>query len=146
MEARLKQIIGDSFPELLRFDFSVEYDKLNDSFAETWQVGVSSYIFALDESFREAEEDVVIGLLVHELSHISQDLDLTGLEARVDGFLNDNFSRYSLLDERNADLTAVIRGYGMNLLKLMRYLEKNYPSYETEGLSVSELEILLGIH
>ena len=145
MEAKLKKIIRDSFPELLNFEFSLKYDQLKDSFAETWQIGDSKYVFAIDESFRDAGEHVIIGLLVHELSHISQDLELTGIEASVDIFLNDNVPRYSLLDERNADITAVIRGYGLNLLKLMRYLETNYPSYETEGLSVEELEILLGL-
>jgi len=145
MESELNKIIKKSFPELLNLEFSLEYEDLDDSFAETWESSKTSYVFALDSSFKEAEEDVIIGLIVHELSHISQDLGLSRFERWIDDFLNKHSNRYSLMDERNADLTAVLRGFGKNLLELLRFINNKYPDYETEGLSINELEILLNL-
>jgi hypothetical protein len=145
MESILNQIIINSFPELLKFEFSLEYNDLEDSFAETWETSSTSYIFTLDYRFKKAEEDVIIGLIVHELSHISQDLGLSRFEVWLDEFLNKHSKRYSLLDERNADLCVVLRGYGKNLLKFLRFIEREFPDFETEGLTKNELEMLLNI-
>jgi hypothetical protein len=145
MENEINKIIKKSFPELLNLEFSLEYEDLDDSFAETWETNKTSFVFVLDKSFIDAEEEVIVGLIVHELSHISQDLRLLRFERWVDEFLNKHFKRYSLLDERNADLSAVLRGYGQNLLKFLRFIEREFPDFETEGLSINELEILLNI-
>jgi hypothetical protein len=142
---RLNHIVDKSFPELLSFTFSLEYDELDDSFAETWETSKTSYTFTLDNLFKTADEETVIGLLAHELAHITQDKGQSMFERWIDSFLCDHFPRYSLLDERDADLTVILRGYGLNLLKLLRFIDKKYPEYVTEGLSINELEIILNL-
>ena len=143
IEKRLNNIVKESFPELLSYSFSLEYDEIKNGFAETWETSETSYTFTLDILFEEADEDVVIGLLAHELSHITQDIGYSKYEVWFDNFLYSRFPKYSLLDERNTDLTVILRGYGLNLLKLLRYIEDKYPEYVTEGLSVNEIKILL---
>jgi hypothetical protein len=145
VEDQLNQIIKDSFPDLLSYSFSLEYGEVKDGFAEVWETSKTSYTFILDNLFREADEGIVLGLLAHELAHISQDLEYSKFECWFDNFLYRFFARYSLLDERNADLTVVLRGYGLNLLKFLWFIEDKYPEYVTEGLSINEVQILLNL-
>lgn len=144
MEVLLNRIVKEAFPELLSIQFSLEYEELDNSFAVTWETGDTSYILTLDNRLKEAGEDIITGILAHELSHITQDMGLSRLDRWIDGFLCNHSPRYSLLDERNADLTVVLRGYGLNLLEFLRFIQKEYPDYETEGLSLNEVEVLIG--
>ena len=80
IENRLNEIVKESFPELLSYSFSLEYDEVKDGFAETWETSETSYTFTLDSLFKEADEGVVIGLLAHELSHITQDIGYSKFE------------------------------------------------------------------
>jgi hypothetical protein len=137
---RLNHIVDKSFPELLSFNFSLKYDELNDSFAETRETSKTSYTFILDSLFKTADEEIAC---MH--AHITQDNGQSKFERWIDSFLCEPFPRYSLLDERNADLTVILRGYGLNLLKLLRFIDKKYPEYITEGLSINELEIILNL-
>jgi hypothetical protein len=137
-------IIIKNFPELMDDDIQVEYNNLEDALFEYGELSEEGFYIEVDESLKDAPEEVIEGGLAHELSHILTDKK----EHRNLNFRDRLAYKFSLnyrtLDERNTDFLVIIRGYGNQLLTFLKYAEKKgFPHYKEDGLSIREIEALL---
>ena len=94
---------------------------------------------------KKAPVDVLEGGLAHELSHIIIE-KRTNENPKWRDFLAYRISKkYKALDERNTDVEVILRGYGPKLLSFLEYAEKlGFPHYKEDGLSIRELQKILG--
>jgi len=140
----LDSIIPRGYKELLGHDIQIEYEKLEDALAQYSRLKPEGFYIEIDDTVRSASESVKIGLIASELSHIVEDVTTPAWAILKDRILYRFSKRYRILDERNTDLTTVLRGFGRELYEVMRFAEEHgYPYYREDGLSLRELEILL---
>ena len=127
------RLITKSFPELKRFSITTSFAVCRGFWFTYRQPHKNSYYIDVNKNkFEHTPTPVLIGGLVHELSHITLD------RHRRDMILYNRHRRYRYLDERNTDLEVLIRGYGKELIAFMEYCTtKHIPIYE--GLSLKEL-------
>jgi len=138
------QIIQTGFPELLSEDIQTEYKKLDDALLEYCGLTSEGYCIEIDNSMKDASIAVMEGGLAHELSHILTDLNQERNFRRRDRWARRISKRYTVLDERNTDLQAIIRGYGPQLLAFLEYSqEKGFDHYKEDGLSIREVKAIL---
>lgn len=139
------EVIKSAFPELMKVDIVIEFADVEDSFMEVGELEDEGHFIEVDESLIEIQgdsEEVLKGGIAHELAHIIK--KPRGLLNKwIEKILYKVSWKFKELDERNTDLTVVLRGYGKELLKFVRYCEKNSSRYMEDGLSQIELEILL---
>ena len=89
---------------------------------------------------RNAPIAVIKGGFAHELGHIIVDKT----ERWIDRIAWALFKQYQILDERNADLIAIMRGYGHELLAMVEYSESKGNGYSKDcGLSRIEIKQIL---
>ena len=138
------QVIQRGFPELLAEDIQVEYKHLEDALLEYGTLSPEGFYIEVDESLMKASQQVIIGGLAHEFSHIL--VEKTSHERMIsrDMLAYRLSKRYKTLDERNTDLEVILRGCGKDLLVFLEFSEKEgYPHYKEDGLSLRELKILI---
>ncbi len=137
-------VIRRGFMELIAEDIQVEFQKLEDALFEYGSLTEEGYYIELDETLQEAPEEVLVGGLAHELSHILTDR-LLEKRLRFRDWLAYRISRrYKTLDERNTDLQIILRGFSRELLIFLEYAgEKGFPHYKEDGLSLREVKTLL---
>lgn len=140
----LENVIKKGYPELLSCDIQIEYENLDDALAECQDLKPEGYNIKVDESLKPATASVKTGVLASELSHIIDELNASSLDKLKDGFLYKVSKSYRIKDERNTDVTTILRGFGKELLEVMRFAEENgFPYYREDGMSSRELEVLL---
>lgn len=133
------EIIKNAFPELMDSDIAIEFVVIEDSFMQVGELEDEGHFIEVDESLikirgdRE-EVDVLKGGIAHELAHIVKKSSSL-LNKWIEKFLCRVSWKFKELDERNTDLTVVLRGYGKELLKFLEYCEKDYSRYKGDGLS-----------
>lgn len=137
------EIIQEAFPELLDEDVKIEYKPLSDALLAGGLLSPEGFYIEVDNSLKSAPKDVNIGGIAHEIAHFVVGKQLSIKKSFWDYVLYKVSARYRTLDERNTDLTVLIRGFGEQLLSFMRYTEeKGFPYYKEDGLSIGELTIL----
>ena len=134
----IKDIVDNSFPKLKRVSIHVEILKTDDYMAATAYM----YPFPIAKikisksDFNKMSSEAFTGLIIHELCHIEDDLNL-GVKSIFS--LNQQSKT-----ERRVDMMVIEKGYGKNLLALMKYHNKHYEKYDKEdGLTRNEIEQLL---
>ncbi|MEA1994321.1 MAG: hypothetical protein U9N35_08025 [Euryarchaeota archaeon] len=138
------EVIKKGFLELLDEDIQIEYTSLEDALFEYGELSEEGYYIEVDESLKNASQKVIEGGLAHELSHIVIDRDLGDISVETPS--EKMFRRYKTLDERNTDLTVILRGFGSQLLALLKYSEnKGFSHYREDGLSIREVEQILSL-
>jgi hypothetical protein len=141
----LNLVIRKGFPELLREDIHIEFVKLPDALLQYGELTHEGYYIEVDESLRGAPRGVLIGGIAHENAHIVMERSIGHRFASGDWLAYRISSRYKTLDERNTDIEVILRGFGGELLQFLRYSEKlDLNHYKEDGLSIREVEILLG--
>ncbi len=144
LEKLRDRVIRRGFLELMAEDIQVEYRELEDALFEYGSLTEEGYFIEADESLKEAPEDVLIGGLAHELSHILTDMFLEKKLRLRDKLAYRISKRYKTLDERNTDLQVILRGFANELLSFLEYAEnKGFPHYQEDGLSIREVDVLL---
>jgi len=137
-------VIKSGFPELMAEDIQTEYKKLDDALLEYCGLTQEGYCIEVDNSMKDAPEDVIEGGLAHELSHILTDIGQERSFKRRDRWARRISKRYNILDERNTDLQVIIRGFGPQLLAFLEYSqEKELDHYKEDGLSIREVKAIL---
>ncbi len=141
----LNLVIRKGFPELLREDVHIEFAKLRDSLLQYGELTHEGYYIEVDETLRDATKGVLIGGIAHECAHIIMDKSIGHRFVTGDWLAYRISARYKTLDERNSDIEVILRGFGRDLLQFLRYSEKlELDHYKEDGLSIREVEILLG--
>ena len=137
-------IVAKGFPELALMDLSLKYEDLDDAYFEFDRIRKGRYHIDVDITLHKAPLGVLEGGMAHELAHISEDCKRGGLAHRADMILYSIFPAYETRDERKADMLAVKRGYGAQLLEFLKYANQRREDFTVEdGLTVEELERLL---
>jgi hypothetical protein len=86
----------------------------------------------------------LIGLLVHELSHMENRQQLGRLKLAIDGIRYVRYPKYRTQVERETDRAAIAKGYGLALLALHEYHNQNYEDYDSrDGLTQEEIKAAL---
>lgn len=152
MEKKLEQILDeliiDGFPELMNTNIQIKYttSKTTPFAYDDLNTGSKGFYIEVSKYIKDAPKNVLYGGLAHELSHIISELPLSKKEISKDREYYNNSFAYRKLDERNTDVTVILRGYGKELLALLKYLKNNgYEHCEDGGLSVREVKKLLSI-
>jgi len=141
------RLIEKFFPELKNEKISTEYKKnLKDALFEYERPGKKRYFIKINELMKNAPLQAIEAGLAHEMAHIIKELKKGFFSSCFEGFLYKVSDRYRIVDERDADLAIVLRGYGKHLLELYKYREKlGLPVYDDNGLSASEIKKLLSL-
>ena len=140
------EIIEKAFPELKEEKIVIDYRKLYYSFFDCGRLPEGRFYLWVDESLKGVHIDILKGGIAHDLVHILSDKEQDKSASTLDFYLYGNWERYRILDERNTDLGTIIRGYGEELLLLMKYTENNgHPYIKDDGLSIREIEIILSL-
>ncbi len=143
LEGLRDNVIRKGFMELIAEDIQIEYQELDDALFEYGSLTEEGYFIEVDESLKDASEDVLVGGLAHELSHILTDKFLDGKLQLRDRLAYRISKRYKTLDERNTDLQVILRGFAYELLIFLEYTEnKGFPHYKEDGLSIREVKVL----
>jgi hypothetical protein len=141
----LNLVIRKGFPELLREDIHIEFVKLRDALLQYGELTQEGYYIEVDETLRDAPTEVLIGGIAHESAHIIMDISIGHKFITGDWLAYRVSARYKTLDERNTDIEVILRGFGRELLQFLRYsVELELDHYKEDGLSIREVEILLG--
>jgi len=141
------RLIEESFPELKNEKILVAYKKsFKDGLFEYERPGKKRYFIKVNELMKNTPVQAIEAGLAHEMAHIIKELNKGFFSSCFEGFLYKVSHRYRIVDERDADLVIVLRGYGKHLLELYKYREKlGLPLYEDNGLSESEINKLLSL-
>ena len=141
------KLIEESFPELKNEKVSVAYKKsFKDGLFEYERPGKKKYFIKINELMKNAPLQAIEAGLAHEMAHIIREIKKGFFSSCFEGFLYKFSDRYKIVDERDADLAIVLRGYGKHLLELYKYREKlGLPLYEDNGLSASEIKKILSL-
>jgi hypothetical protein len=141
----LNLVVRKGYPELLREDVKIEFVKLRDALLQYGELTHEGYYIEVDETLRDAPKGVLIGGIAHESAHIIMDKSIEHRFISGDWLAYRISSRYKTLDERNTDIEVILRGFGRELLQFLRYSEElELDHYKEDGLSIREVEILLG--
>ncbi|MBA3064203.1 hypothetical protein FP803_02075 [Candidatus Woesearchaeota archaeon] len=141
------KLIEESFPELKYEKILVGYKKkFKNALFEYERPGKKKYFIKINELMKNAPLQAIEAGLAHEMAHIIREIKKGFFSSCFEGFLYKFSDRYKIVDERDADLAIVLRGYGKHLLELYKYREKlGLPLYEDNGLSASEIKKILSL-
>lgn len=113
------KIIKNAFLELLDEDIQIELKKLKDACFQLVPYTSEGYCIEVDESMKNASQDILEGGIAHELAHIVDNPKT---------FFGIFSKKYLVYQERNVDVIVVLRGYGRQLLSFLKFAEKKgYP-------------------
>lgn len=143
----LDEVIMKGFPDLADEDIQTDFAKLEDALLEVTNLAEEKfpyrkdgYFIDVDDSMKNAPIQALKGGFAHELGHIISDKK----ESWIDGLLYKISTKHCTLQERNADLNAIIRGYGKELLVFREYSESTGNGYsKDEGLSRVEIKQII---
>ena len=137
-------VIKKGFPILLGEDICISYAHLDDALMTQGKLDPDGYYIKVDWKLRDAPLDILEGGIAHGLAHIIWNRQ-SNLEVSLCDLIAYKISlKYKELVEKEADITTVIRGYGHQLLALLKYSEKlGYRYCKDQGLSIGELGVLL---
>lgn len=138
----LEDVINCGFMEFLDHKIITGYKKFRGTTLFERGTIESSLYIDVNILLKNAPASAIKGGFAHELSHEIID----AYYAKKDEKIYCQNKNYRMLDERNADLFAIIRGYGKHLFALRRYADnlpgKKYSEIDG-GLSTSELNAIL---
>jgi len=141
------RLIEESFPELRNERILARFKKnFKDALFEYERPGNKKYFIKINELMKNAPVQAIEAGLAHEMAHIVKEIKKGFFSSCFEGFLYKFSDRYRIVDERDADLVIVLRGYGKHLLELYEYRKKlGLPVYDDNGLSESEVKKLLSL-
>ena len=139
----LRTVIRRGFPELRAIKIALQFG-VYDCWMFYEPAGRRQFLLGVDVSLASAPRRILEGGFAHELAHIVRD------NAYSAGQLELAFERYRtslawrIREEREADLEAIRRGFGPQLLALMGYARRRgYVSCREHGMLPGEVYRLL---
>lgn len=140
LERALRRVILRSFPELRRLRVGIAYEELGPGDLLQYYIADGRWRIAASPLLRAAPVGAVEGGLAHELAHIVRDSRLSPF-ARDLAFDRFAGSRtYRIKEERATDRRAIGRGYGPELMALVRWARSQGIRFDGEsGLRGSEI-------
>lgn len=136
----LNNLINRSFPELHATKIDIEFDDIDDALLIYGTIRGGFYI-DVDPLLRNKTQPI-IGGIVHELCHITQDQFFTRRQRWLNQWAYDNDKSFRDLDERNTDIETIIRGYGHELFELMKiyFDDPKVKREDYSGLTAEDIE------
>src|SRR5690348_11868219 len=120
----LRTVIRRGFPELRIIKIALQFG-VYDCWMFYEPLGRRRFLLGVDESLAGAPRRVLEGGFAHELAHIVRDTAYSPVQLEL------AFERYRtslawrIREERHADLEAIRRGFGPQLLALMAYARRH---------------------
>lgn len=144
----LLQIVIQKYPELKKYTFSIRYNSLPDAFAEC-AIDGRKVAIEIDIDLKNENDALKIAAIASEISHIIKENTLSliplGLGSYVEGLIYEMSTTYRNYDERQTDIETIKRGFGKELLELLKYGDKDLldEQEKSEGLNRAEIEAIL---
>jgi hypothetical protein len=121
LERVLRRVVVRSFPELRRLRIGIACEELDPGTLLQYYVVDGRWRIAVSPEMRRAPARVLEGGIAHELAHIVRDCRLGPFQRDL-AFDRFAASRtYRIKEERATDRRAVERGYGPQLLALVKW-------------------------
>lgn len=145
---KLFHIVMQKYPELKNYNFSIRYNSLSDALALCLIRGRKIDI-EIDIALKNEREALKVAAIASEISHIIKENTLSliplGLGSIVEGLIYEMSTTYRNYDERQTDIETIKRGFGKELLELLKYSDEGLVGKQgrPEGLSRAELEVML---
>lgn len=146
---KLLYIVLQKYPELKKYTFSnIRYNSLPDAHAECIICGRRVNI-EIDTDLKDENDALKIAAIASELSHIIKHKILSviplDLGNYIEGLIYEMSTIYRNYDERQTDIETVKRGFGVELLALLKYDDEDVidKQEKSEGLNKTELETIL---
>ena len=145
LKPTLDRIIRKSFQELTGEEITIAYAESNKYSLCHGYLPKSGWYINVNQRLNEAPREAVEGGVAHELAHIVTEKEYGRTMSRLEKLGNIS-RRHKTANERNIDLSVILRGYGPQLLSYFEYMEKQgHRHRKQDGLSVRELEILMSL-
>ena len=145
LEKIMRKIIKESFPELANIDISIDFEdsyNIDDCYFLYGNKEIGFFI-DVDKSLETAEQGIIVGGIAHELCHILWECSVTKYYERHDSRLYKKHFLHRQRDEKYTDLETILRGYGPELLLVMKHYQdyptKDYAAGKYCGLTYSDL-------
>ncbi len=137
--------IEKGFPELVMQKIPIQWRKIEGGGSFEATLEIDDFSIDVNPAMRKATDFVITGGLAHELGHIAKELGSSVLVRYLDGLLTEKCLPYQVWDERQADLLAIQRGFGEELLAYVDYANGHRTSpYESiEGPTAEEIKKIL---
>jgi len=140
----LMDLLKDGYRELKDYNFEMKYENI-DAILQYKTLPRKGFRINVNPILKKAPINAIKGGIAHELEHIIDEINMTNYYKKRDTELYNRAERYRLLDEKQTDTNAIIRGYGKELMSLSRFL-KNHCNIETTGLTYKEIRKMLTIN
>jgi hypothetical protein len=137
------EVIRKGFPELMAEDVQIEYKPLKDAILKCDDFIEEGHYVEVDPRLQKVPREILTGGVAHEFAHLV-DAKKRNKESKVmDLFFYRISKTYRTAIERDADLVAIMRGFGPELLAFLKYAEKQDEHYKENGLNAREVEAIL---
>lgn len=146
---KLLYIVLEKYPELKGYTFYIRYRSLSDAYAQCVLISTRKVDIEVDIDLKDENDTLKIAAIASELSHVlkANILSLIPFDFGnfLEGFIYEISTTYRKYDEKQTDLETVRRGFGEELLELLKYDDEDTTDLkdESEGLSKTELEAIL---
>lgn len=148
---KLLQTVLQKYPELKKYSFAIKHSRLSDAFAMLTMED-KKVVIEIDDDLRNEDESLTIAAIASEVSHVLREDKLSliplGLGNYMEGWIYERSKIYRNYDKRQTDIETVRRGFGKQLLELLKYddVDAIDECEKSEGLSVAELETILRMY
>lgn len=133
MEDLLSMVLS-RFSILINYDFEIKIVSKSDFYMAVRKKKRGYYNLYIDNSIAKLQDEVIIGLMAHELSHVVYDVKLSFFEKIINIISSVN-------EEREADLMAINHGFGLELLAFHKWHNSKFKKYKKhEGLTTKEIK------
>jgi len=143
LKSTLDTIIRKSFYELIGEEIHIDYKESKKYSLCHGYMPKSGWYINVNEELSKAPPAVVEGGIAHELAHIVTEKQYGRALTKL-GKLENISRKHKTVNERNTDVTVILRGYGPQLQSYFEYMEKQGSRHrKQDGLSVREVATLL---
>jgi hypothetical protein len=136
----MRQMIGRSFPELRRLRIDIDFEDLDPADCFQCYICQGRFRIGVSRLLRHVPRQVLEGGLAHELVHIARDIRFGPFQRSLAWKRIGASRSYRLREERATDSLAVERGYGPQLIELIRFAGRlGIRFYRENGLLRNEI-------
>ena len=138
------EVVRRGFPELTDVVIDAYFYRQIEEYASVRRFKRNMYGLYVDTTMQNASRNAVMGVVAHELAHAAHDAQKNSLVYSIDSFLCEILPPYKTFAERRADMMAVERGFGQQLLEFVRHAEQAREKFtKLDGLTKEEIIALI---
>jgi hypothetical protein len=136
----LSRVVAIGFPELRRLRIPIAFKDLPEEECFACEYDGGLYSVSISRALRNAPRRVLEGGIAHELSHILHDSRLGPWQRDLAYERYRRSAAYRYRDERATEVRQIERGYGPQLVELLRYARRLGQRFTREdGLMPGEI-------